>query len=312
MNPWITLVLSLPTESATVRMRAWRTLKAAGVAVLRDGVYLLPQRESCVQLFDAIREDVQACGGTAFILGVADDAEAKFPDLFDRKDDYAQLLDELAKLQATFAADSLPNSIKQLRKLRKNFSGIVAIDFFPGAALAHTEAALVAAEVQLNRLLSPNEPQAIAGDVERLDANKYRGRNWATRKRPWVDRLASAWLIRRFIDGSARFIWLESPADCPADALGFDFDGATFSHVGTKVTFEVLLASFGLEQPALQRLGAVIHFLDAGGIQPSEASGLEQILWGLRNTLTDDDQLLTAACGVFDALLTAFTDKVPA
>ena len=309
MNEWIALVLSLPTENATLRMRAWRTLKASGVAVLRDGVYLLPQRESCIQLFVSITEEVQAAGGTAFILRVADDAEAKFPDLFDRKDDYAQLLNDLSRLQATFTTEALPNTIKQLRKLRKTFSGIVAIDYFPGAAFSQTEAALVAAEVQLNRLLSPNEPQATEGDIERLDASRYVGRNWATRKRPWVDRLASAWLIRRFIDSSAHFIWLESPDDCPADVLGFDFDGATFSHVGAKVTFEVLLASFGLEQPGLQRFGTVIHYLDAGGIQPSEAAGLEQILWGLRSTLTDDDQLLTAACSVFDALLTAFTDK---
>jgi hypothetical protein len=92
--------------------------------------------------------------------------------------------------------------------------------------------------------------------------------------------------------------------------VGFDFDGANFSHVGGRVTFEVLLASFGLEQPALQRLGAVVHYLDAGGIQPAEAAGLEQILWGLRNSLLDDEQLLAAASGVFDALLAAFLERV--
>lgn len=310
MTEWIALVLSLPTENATVRMRAWRRLKASGVAVLRDGVYLLPQLESCLQLFEAVKQDVQASGGTAFILRIADDAETRFRDLFDREEDYAHLLDELAKLQATFAAEALPNVVKQLRKLRKAFSGIVAIDFFPGEALTQTEAVLTGAEAQINRLISPHEPQAVIGTIDRLDAAQYLGRNWATRKRPWVDRLASAWLIRRFIDRAAHFMWLESPADCPAEAVGFDFDGATFSHIGAKVTFEVLLASFGLELPALQRLGAVVHFLDAGGIPPSEASGLEQILWGLRDTLEDDDQLLAAACGVFDALLAAFTEKV--
>ncbi|HMW50236.1 MAG TPA: chromate resistance protein [Cellvibrionaceae bacterium] len=310
MNEWIALVLSLPTQNATVRMRAWRSLKASGVAVLRDGVYLLPNRASGRQLFASIQDDVQASGGTAFILQVADDTEANFPALFDRQEEYALLLEELSKLQATFSADSLASAIKQLRKLRKALAGIVAIDYFPTAALTQTEAALVAAEVQLNRLVSPDEPHPMAGAIELLDPSNYAERYWATRRRPWVDRLASAWLIRRYIDATARFIWLESPEDCPPHALGFDFDGATFSHVGAMVTFEVLLASFDLQQPALQRLGAVVHYLDTGGVQPPEASGLEQILWGLRNTLEDDDQLLSAACGVFDALLSAFIEKV--
>lgn len=126
---------------------------------------------------------------------------------------------------------------------------------------------------------------------------------------PWVDRLACAWLIRRFIDPEARFVWLQAPKDCPADALGFDFDGASFTHLNGKVTFEVLLDSFRLDHPGLTRLGALVHFLDVGGIQPSEASGLEQILWGLRNSIHDDDQLIATANGVFDALLAAFTDK---
>lgn len=113
-----------------------------------------------------------------------------------------------------------------------------------------------------------------------------------------MDRLASTWLIRRFIDPDARFIWLQAPDDCPADALGFDFDG--------KVTFEVLLDSFGLNHPRLVRMGALVHFLDVGGIQPNEAGGLEQILWGLRNSIHDDDQLVAAANRVFDCLTGRF------
>jgi hypothetical protein len=141
------------------------------------------------------------------------------------------------------------------------------------------------------------------------DPSQYHNRVWATRKRPWVDRIACAWLIKKFIDPNARFLWLESPDQCPPDALGFDFDGAEFTHVGDRVSFEVLLASFGLNQPELIRMGALVHYLDVGGAQPMEASGLEQILWGLRNSIADDDQLIAAAEGVFDALLAAFTHK---
>ena len=135
-------------------------------------------------------------------------------------------------------------------------------------------------------------------------------RRWATRARPWVDRLASAWLIKRFIDPQAQLLWLASPSDCPEDALGFDFDGATFTHAAGKVTFEVLLASFGFNEPALERLGTIVHFLDVGGVQPVEAAGIEQILWGLRDSIADDNALLTAASQVLDALYTAFSHKI--
>jgi hypothetical protein len=102
---------------------------------------------------------------------------------------------------------------------------------------------------------------------------------------------------------------LVEPRDCPADALGFDFDGATFSHVGAKVTFEVLLAAFGLEQPALKRLGALVHFLDAGGVEPPEASGVERVMAGLREAIADDDQLMLVASGVFEGLRVAFESE---
>lgn len=305
---WILLILSLPTQNATVRMRVWRTLKSAGAAVLRDGVYLLPHQPEHQQLFDGLAHEVEASEGSAYVLAIDTEDAGQFSGLFDRQDDYANLLHELLPIKE-LAASALQEATRQLRKLRKNFTSIAATDFFPGEAQAQTQQALQQLELQLNRQLSPNEPLERAGEVPRLDINLYRGRLWATRKRPWVDRLASAWLIRRFIDPEARFMWLQTPQDCPADALGFDFDGASFTHINGKVTFEVLLDSFGLDHPGLARMGALVHFLDAGGIQPSEASGLEQILWGLRNSIPDDDQLVSTANGVFDALLAAFTDK---
>ncbi|RZL30116.1 MAG: chromate resistance protein [Rubrivivax sp.] len=179
-------------------------------------------------------------------------------------------------------------------------------------ARRQAEAALLALEAEAHRRLSPDEPQTATQPVARLDRNAYRGRTWATRRRPWVDRLASAWLIRRFIDPQARFLWLKSPADCPKKALGFDFDGATFTHVGTRVTFETLLASFDLETPPLLRLGLLVHSLDAGGVQPPEAVGVERVLAGMREALSDDDQLLQVAAGVFEGLLTAFSQEASA
>jgi len=303
---WLLLVLSLPTENATARMRAWRALKASGAAVLRDGVYLLPEREGCRSTLEAVAADVQANGGTAHLLRSEGMNGATFTALFDRADDYAALIADIAKSRDGLGADNALEAMKQARKLRKSFIALADIDFFPGEAQRQADAALRELEAAANRALAPDEPHAVERAIPRLRLSDYRGRTWATRRRPWVDRLASAWLIRRFIDRDARILWLESPADCPPEALGFDFDGAAFSHVDARVTFEALLGSFGLDAPALGRIGALVHYLDVGGVQPPEASGVERVLAGLRASITDDDSLLQAAGGIFDGLLAAF------
>src|SRR5262249_19834013 len=116
-----------------------------------------------------------------------------------------------------------------------------------------------------------------------------------------------AWLIRRFIDPQAKFVWLKTPKERPRHALGFDFDGAEFSHVGARVTFEVLLASFGLAQDrALARLGALVHYLDVGGIPVAEAAGFAAILAGARARQADDDKLLHNMSAVLDALYASY------
>ncbi|WP_211443816.1 chromate resistance protein ChrB domain-containing protein [Collimonas humicola] len=307
MNKYVVLITSLPTENATIRMRAWRALKASGAAVLRDGVYLMP--EPCRDALEAVATDVLSGGGSAMVLRVEEPDGIDFVGLFDRSEGYAALLADAAKVREALTADTAPDALKQIRKLRKTFASVADIDFFPGEALRQTDAALQELALTAARMLAPDEPHAVDGTIPRLSAEQYRGRIWATRRRPWVDRLACAWLIRRFIDPQARLLWLASPSDCPADALGFDFDGATFSHVGGRVSFEVLLASFDLEHAALKRLGALVHYLDVGGVQPPESAGVESVLAGLRQAIADDDQLLATASNVFDGLLTAFQQE---
>jgi len=135
----------------------------------------------------------------------------------------------------------------------------------------------------------------------------YQGRTWATRRRLWVDRVASAWLIRRFIDPAARFLWIEHPVECPPDALGVDFDGAAFTHVGDRVTFEVLMAAFGLDaDAALNRLGALVHVPDVGGEPVPEAKEFEAFLAGARERLPDNDALLGELTNVLDSFYTSF------
>lgn len=308
---WLTLILSLPTENATARMRAWRGLKACGAAVLRDGVYVLPNQNGSDDTLAAIAGDVRDNGGSAYLLQAKpnDEDEDGFKALFDRSLDYADLIRDVGQAQSSLTTESARDALKQIRKLRKRFAQISEIDFFPGEAQRQVDAAMQELEEGVNRVLSPDEPHATPGTIARLAVPDYVGRTWATRARPWVDRLASAWLIRRFIDPQARILWLHSPADCPQDALGFDFDGATFTHVGVKVTFETLLTAFGLQNRALDRLGAIVHYLDAGGVQPAEAAGVEQVLAGLRETIVNDDQLLVLAGSVFDGLLASFSKE---
>ncbi|MFC3549499.1 chromate resistance protein ChrB domain-containing protein [Lysobacter cavernae] len=309
---WLVLILSLPTENATVRQRAWRSLKAAGAAALRDGVYVLPVAAERRAVFEAVAADVTGSGGVAYLQTAQPADEAPYVALFERSRDYTELLAEATRLRESLPGTTSSEALKRTRKLRRAFEAISAIDFFPGEARRQVEDTLAELETACACLQAPDEPHFAAGAIHRLRTADYQGRLWATRRRPWVDRLASAWLIRRFIDAEARILWLADPADCPPEVLGFDFDGATFSHVGHRVTFETLAASFGLEQGPVARIGLLVHYLDVGGAPPPEAAGVESVLAGLRADTTDDDLLLERACAVFDGLLTSFRNNASA
>lgn len=310
---WLLLVMSLPTRNATARMRIWRALKQAGCATLRDGVYLLPAGAATQRAFEAQAQAISAAGGSAHLLPLEINnaaQDAQFRRLFDRADDYAELKRVLDGLRGKQKRGAVAVLARELAQARKAFSAVAAVDYFPGAAREQLQALLDEIAQDIEARLNPHEPHAphaASGNIQRLDVDAYQGRLWATRKGLWVDRMASAWLIQRFIDTEARFKWLAKPADCPKRALGFDFDGAAFTHVGQRVTFEVLGASFGLEEDAaLMRIGAIVHYLDVGGVMPPEAVGLEAVLKGLRETAKSDDALLESAAAVFDGLYAAF------
>ncbi|MCX5542405.1 chromate resistance protein [Paraburkholderia sp. CNPSo 3076] len=310
LSTWSVLVLTLPTENATARMRFWRALKSKGCAVLRDGIYLLPYTEAREGVLRELSVAIGESGGTAHLLRAPSlDAsqEAEFRVLFDRADEYDGLIRTLADARKAVSGQSAADLTKVLRRQRKDYETIVAIDFFPGEAATRAEAAWQDFVAHVDTVLSPGEPHAADRAIRSLSVEDYQGRTWATRRRMWVDRVASAWLIRRFIDRDARFVWLPSPDACPADALGFDFDGAAFTHVGDRVTFEVLLASFSLDRdPALVRLGAMVHALDVGGASVPEAIGFEAVMAGTRGRAADDDQLLAAMSPVLDSMYTHF------
>jgi hypothetical protein len=307
---WLLLVLTLPTDNATARMRYWRALKAKGCAVLRDGVYLLPDAESAASEMGEMCEGIGQAGGTAYLVsfqsrdGVQD---AEFRPLFDRADEYATLRRSLDETRKTLSSLTPAEITKLLRRTRKEFEAIASIDFFPNEATVRAQSAWEDFVAAANAAMSPGEPHQTEGTIKLLKRDEYRGRVWATRQRLWVDRVASAWLIRRFIDRGARFMWLSSPADCPSDAVGFDFDGATFSHINERVTFEVLAASFGLEeQPGMVGLAAMVHSLDVGGVVVPEAAGFEAVMTGATQRGLNDDELLAEMSQTLDSLLAHF------
>jgi hypothetical protein len=307
---WLLLVVSLPTPSATARMRVWRGLKSLGCMALRDGAYLLPAGEDREQALRELGEECTREGGVAWLMSVLPrtaDEDHAYRQLFDRSEDYAELRKSWKEANRGLAGLSPAELARLQRKLQRDYDAVRAVDFFHGDASAEAEAAWIDINKRIEQLQSPDEPHQARGGIRRLDTAAYRGRTWATRRRLWVDRVASAWLIRRFIDPQARFRWLAKPSDCPKSALGFDFDGATFTHVGDRVTFETLMTSFGLDDDAaLLRLAALVHQLDVGGEPVAEASGFEAVMAGARERLDDDDALLAEMTAVFDSLYAHF------
>ena len=311
---FLALFVSLPTKASTGRMRVWRSVKAQGCATLRDGVYLLPDSaDSAATLGEVAAQAVEVGGsGQVYRLSGCDEAQkAALRALFDRGEEYASIAEEIKALGRNLASPDGADAMRKLQPLVRRFEQVNRIDFFPGEAQRQTLSLLDDLRDAITRRMSPDEPTARQTDIPRLNRADYQGRTWATRARPWVDRLAPAWLTRGFIGPSARIVWLASPSDCRNGWLGFDFDGAAFSHVGTKVTFETLLASFGLDSPpALVRLGKLARWPGFGGGLPvAEALGIESLLAGLRASEPDDDALLARACEIFDWLLKSYEDK---
>jgi hypothetical protein len=307
---WVFLVSSIPGQNGALRIRSWRALKALGVGSLRDGVYALPDRPEFREAFAAQQRDIVDSGGTAYILGAPPQSEgedATLRSLFDRAEQYASFVADADAFVSAIGKMGEADARRRLRQLSREYSAIESIDFFDSPGRDRAQVALNSANNAVVATFSPDEPSPIAASIERLDEANYRKRVWATRRRLWVDRVASAWLIRRFIDPASRFMWLAEPRDCPPDALGFDFDGATFTHVGDLTTFEVLQVAFGLDKDAgLARVATIVHCLDVGGAAVPEAAGFEALLSGARERSQDDDELLSRISDVLDSLYEAF------
>ena len=309
-SKWLVYVASFPTDDPAARMRVLRTLESLGCAVLREGVYVLPDNQVNRQGLQRLSEHMTRINGSAHVLQVTNsDAEQgqTFRSLFDRTGKYQELIKAVEGLRAGFGISDPSAIARVLNKQRREFEAIGALDFFTSPVRERAEQVLRGTEAEVRKRMFPDAPKA--GGVTQT-GRYYFKRVWATRKPLWADRLASAWLIRRFIDPEATLLWLDKSQECPSTAVGFGFDGATFSNSRDKVTFQELLASFSLDKSeTLARIGTLVHFLDTGGAPVAEAAGVETLLQGARRRSNSDEELFAESEKTFDLLYEAYFES---
>jgi hypothetical protein len=304
---WLVMVAQLPTEDPASRMRVLRTLESLGAAVMREGAYLLPYTGANRQSLEALAQYVAKTAGSAHVLNVAAASPSQtkyFTFLFDRTERYRELVKTVESLRIGFG-HSDPSAISRvLHKQRREFEAIAALDFFPTAVRDNARESLMKAEEAVRKLLFPGQTQAT------LKANEtLLRRNWATRKPLWADRLACAWLIRRFVDPEATMTWLDKREAVPKDAIGFAFEGAHFANSGSRVTYEEMLSRLDLARnAALGRIASIVHFLEVRGTPVPEALGVQTLLQGALRRSQGENELLAEAEKTFDLLYEAYFD----
>jgi hypothetical protein len=310
---WLILVHQIPPRPAYLRVKIGRRLQGLGAAALKNSVYVLPRSDHSLEDFQWVRREIGAGRGEAtiaearFLEGHSDaDVEALFRAA--REEDYAALARQVRELERALArrprAVPVESSRATLVRLRKRLSEIQAIDFFAAPGRAAVEGLLAAQEARLRPAATPEAPAGA-----RLGTRGLRRRTWVTRRGIHVDRMASAWLIRRRVDRQARFRFVPGHAYTPRrDELRFDMSDAEFTHEGDLCTFEGLVRRFAPDEPALRHLGEIVHDIDLkdGKFDRPEAPGLERLIAGIVMRHARDEARLREAMAVFDSLSESF------
>jgi hypothetical protein len=294
---WLVMVALMPLEDPAARMRVLRSLESLGAAVMREGAYLLPDSPASRRSLEALADYIVKCAGQAHVLHVAASSagqEEAFKRLFDRSARYEHLVKAVESLRASLGQADPSAISRELHKQRRELEAIEVLDFFPTPARERAERVLAAAEAAVKKLLFGQAAGLL-------------GRTWATRKPLWADRLASAWLVRRFVDPQAKLVWLDESQEPPEGAIGFAFDGAHFANTEVRVAYEEILARLKLGgNAALARIGGLVHYLEMKGDPVAEAAGVQMLLQGALRRARSEDELLAEAEKTFDLLYEAY------
>lgn len=303
---WLLLVHQLPPRPLYLRAKVRQRLALAGALPLKNSVYALPWRDDCLEDLQWIAEEAAAGGGEAFV------AEARFlagvdakalPGRFNalREADYRRLLGELRR-----AARAEP---AVLARWRRRLEEIAAVDFFGAPGRKEAERAMTSLESR-----SRSKQERRGGRARPAGHPELRRRTWVTRRHPKVDRLASAWLIRRFVDPAARFRFVDpKQARLRPREIGFDMAGGRFSHEGERCTFETLLARLSLDEPVLRAIAEIVHDIDlkeARFARP-ETEGVRALVEGLVRSQPDDARRLERGIELFEGLYHSLRARGP-
>ncbi len=298
---WLGLSYTLPSASASSRRVAvWRRLQKLGAVSPTGSLYLLPTGEENAEALGWLAQEIEDGGGEALVLRVdrfEGEAEARLIELFraSRDEDYRKIAAEAEEALEPIGQEGLR---ERLEKLRRRFGEAARIDFFQAPEGPRAAAALERIEAALGRGAGTSR------EVPAAERSRYQGRRWVTRPHPHVDRLACAWLIRRFVDPAAEIRYAETPTE---GEISFDMRNAEFGHRGNLCTFETMLAAFGLEgDPALAALAAIVHEIDLrdGAARP-ESPGIDAILHGWSTAGWPDPELERHGRALFEGLYAA-------
>jgi hypothetical protein len=296
---WLVLIHHLPPKPDYLRVKVRRRLQRLGAVALKNSVYVLPAAQERMEDFQWLAKEIEGDGGEAivceasFVGGLLDsDVAAHFRRERDRR--YAEIAEEAGLLAGDADAGTLS-------RVKRKFEEAVRLDFFQAPGRAAAEGALAAAE---ERVLHGQ-----AAGVRQQPDGSWRGRTWVTRSDVFVDRMASAWLIRRFIDPDARFRFVSEQNHRPVPGeLRFDMFQGEFTHQGDLCTFEVLLHAMDLQDdPGLVQISEIVHDIDLkdGKFARPETPGVELLLAGIARSETDDERRIERGAALFDSLYSA-------
>jgi hypothetical protein len=302
---WLVFSYSLPAKSGSApRVALWRRLRRLGAISPAGGVQVLPDNAECAEAFQWLAQEMRHAGGEALVMhveGFSGLGDGQLIELFRaaRAEDYAELEGRLAELEGATRGPEPPAEApalqETLERLRRRHADISRVDYFRSPEGARVAARLAQAGRAFGGSHESEE------QVARVDWAAYRGRRWVTRPRPHVDRLACAWLIRRFVDPAAAIRYAGEPEP---DEVGFDMEGAKFGHRGALCTFETMLRAFGLDEPALEAMAQIVHEIDLrdGLYARPETAGLDAVLAGWLSASTADAELEAHGIALYEGL----------